>query len=45
MLNGLIGKSNNISKIAICEEKYGYTPDEYKAGTTEQRIIRKKIMM
>ena len=42
MLNGLIGKSNKISKIVICEEKYGYTPDEFKAGTREQRKRKKE---
>ena len=42
MLNGLIGKSNNISKIVICEEKYGYTPDVFKAGTREQRKTKKE---
>ena len=36
MLNGLIGKSSNLSKIVICEEKYGYTPDVFKASTREQ---------
>ena len=42
MLNGLIGKLNNISKIIVCEEKYGYTPDEFKAGTREQRKSKKE---
>ena len=42
MLNGLIGKSNKISNIVICEEKYGYTPDEFKAGTREQRKRKKE---
>lgn len=41
MLNELIGKSNNISKIVICEEKCGYTPDVFKAGTREQRKTKK----
>ena len=35
ILNGLIGKSNKISKIVVCEEKYGYTPDEFKTSTRE----------
>ena len=42
MLNGLIGKSNKLSKIVICAEKYVFTPDEFKAGTREQRKRKKE---
>ena len=42
MLNTLINRSNNISNIVICEEKYSYTPDDFKAGTREQRKRKKE---
>ena len=30
-----------VRTIVICEEKYGYTPDDFKAGTREQRQDKK----
>ncbi|XP_045182551.2 uncharacterized protein LOC123541205 [Mercenaria mercenaria] len=41
-LKGLIRKSDSCSTIVICEEKYMFTPDDFKAGTHQQRRTDKK---
>ena len=37
VIKGMTRLAPNASTIIICEEKYGYTPDDLKAGTREQR--------
>ena len=37
VIKGITRLAPKASTIIICEEKYGYTPDDFKAGTREQR--------
>ena len=37
ILKRLIRQLPNIQKLIVCEEKYSFTPDEFKAGTRSQR--------
>ena len=37
ILKRLLHQMPNIQKLIVCEEKYSFTPDEFKAGTRSQR--------
>ena len=37
VIKGITRLAPMVRTIVICEEKYGYTPDDFKAGTREQR--------
>ncbi|KAH3716541.1 hypothetical protein DPMN_059265 [Dreissena polymorpha] len=43
--NGVIKKTQlqlpNVQELAICEEKYQFTPDDFKAATRSQRVSKK----
>ena len=42
ILNRLLHQMPNIQKLIVCEEKYSFTPDEFKAGTHSQRTNKVK---
>ena len=42
ILNRLLHQMPNIQKLIVCEEKYSFTPDEFKAGTHSQRANKVK---
>ena len=45
--NGVLRKTLNTfksaSKVVVCEEKYRFTPDDFKAATRSQRITKKRL--
>ena len=41
VLNGFL-KHSNASTMVVCEEKYSFTPDDFKASTREQRKVKTK---
>ena len=41
VIKGITRLAPMVRTIVICEEKYGYTPDDLKAGTREQRQDKK----
>ena len=41
ILKPLFHYYENIERIVICEEKYQYTPDDFKAATRQQRVQKK----
>ena len=40
VLKRLLNQMPNIQKLIVCEEKYSFTPDEFKAGTRSQRTTK-----
>ena len=40
-LNRVISYAPIISKVIVCEEKYSFTPDDFKASTRMQRVTHK----
>ena len=39
-----LANNSNVSKLIICEEKYSFTPDDFKAYTREQRKTKSDKM-